>query len=67
MNSPKEKANALKDAAAYAVRDWPKNRLRIPPQLGIYMFSDPEGRRMYVRQHSRRWRHPRTPEASCLS
>ena len=48
MHAAKEKAKALKDATAYAVRDWPKNRHRIPGQPGIYMFSDPEGRRMYV-------------------
>lgn len=48
MNAAKEKANALKDATAYAVRDWPKNGRRIPGQPGIYMFSGPEGHRMYV-------------------
>ena len=48
MNDAKEKANALKDATAYAVRDWPENGSRIPGQPGIYMFSDPEGCRMYV-------------------
>ena len=48
LNAAKEKANALKDATAYAVRDWPKNKRRIPKEPGIYMFSGPEGRRMYV-------------------
>ena len=48
MNAAKEKAKALKDATAYAVRDWPKNGRRIPGQPGIYMFSGPEGRRMNV-------------------
>jgi len=48
MNAAKEIANSLKDATAYAVRDWPKNGRRIPGQPGIYMFSGPEGHRMYV-------------------
>ena len=48
MKDATEKAKALKDATAYTVRDWPKNRRRIPGQPSIYMFSDPEGRRMYV-------------------
>ena len=48
MKDAKEKAKALSDATAYAVRDWPKNRRQVPEQPGIYMFSGPEGRRMYV-------------------
>lgn len=55
MNAANERANALRDATAFKVRAWPKNGRRIPKpsglpskQPGIYMFSDPDGRRMYV-------------------
>lgn len=50
MDDAKEKARALKDAPACAVRHWGKIGRRIPKQPGgIYMFRDPRDRRcMYV-------------------